>query len=147
MDHAIVSRTLQAPAADVWAVLMEPHSYPRWVVGARAFRGADTDWPADGSVFHHAVGLGPLQLKDHTKLLEHEDGRRVVLEARARPAGRAEVVLTLEEVPGGTEVVMRERATTGPGAYVPQRLHDALVGRRNREGLRRLADLVAEQRS
>jgi uncharacterized protein YndB with AHSA1/START domain len=146
MRYATVTRTMSVPRGDVWATLMEPHSYPRWVVGARAYRGADDAWPAPGSVFHHAVGLGPLQLKDHTKLLELDEGTRVVLEARARPAGRAEVVLTLEDAEEGTRVVMRERAVSGPGAYVPQAVHDALTERRNREALRRLRDLAAEQR-
>jgi uncharacterized protein YndB with AHSA1/START domain len=145
MDHATVSRTIAASRPAVWRTLMEAHSYPRWVVGARAFRGVDESWPSPGAVFHHAVGLGPLQLKDHTKLLEHDGSTRVELEARARPAGRAEVVLELDDASDGTRVTMHERAVSGPGAYVPQPLHDALTRRRNREALRRLAEVVAEQ--
>jgi uncharacterized protein YndB with AHSA1/START domain len=145
VDFAVVETIIQQPVERVWAALMEPGNYPRWVVGARKFRGADSSWPEPGSAFHHAVGIGPLQLKDHTKLLELDEGVRVVLEARARPAGRAEVELTLEDVPGGTCVIMRERAVTGPGAYVPQPLHDALTKRRNHQGLQRLGEVVAQQ--
>lgn len=144
-QHATVERTLTHPTDAVWRTLMEPQSYPRWVVGARKYRGCDESWPAPDAAFYHAVGLGPLQLKDETRMLEHDDGSRVVLEARARPAGRAEVVLELEEVPAGTLVRMHERATRGPGAYVPQSVHDALTRRRNREALRRLSEVVAEQ--
>jgi uncharacterized protein YndB with AHSA1/START domain len=146
MEPATVSRFVDAPLASVWKTLMEPHSYPRWVVGARAFRGADDSWPSTGARFYHAVGLGPLQLKDETKLLDREERSRVVLEARARPAGRAEVVLELEPHGDGTRVTMHERAVSGPGSHVPQPLHDALTRRRNREALRRFAQLVAEQR-
>jgi uncharacterized protein YndB with AHSA1/START domain len=145
MDHATVSRTIDATPAAVWKTLMEPHSYPRWVVGARAFRGADESWPSSGAAFYHAVGLGPLQLKDETKLMDRDEGTRVMLEARARPAGRAEVVLELEKEGAGTRVTMHERAVTGPGSYVPQPLHHALTRRRNRESLRRFAEVVAEQ--
>jgi uncharacterized protein YndB with AHSA1/START domain len=145
MRHATVSRTLEAPRTAVWSTLMEPGTYPRWVVGARAFRGADASWPSPGSAFYHAVGLGPLQLKDETKLLDRDEGVRVRLEARARPAGRAEVVLELEDAADGTRITMHERAVSGPGAYVPQRFHDVLTRRRNQEGLRRFAELVAER--
>lgn len=144
-EHATVARTMRASRDAVWRVLMEPRNYPRWVVGARKYRGCDESWPAPNSAFYHAVGLGPLELQDDTRLIEHDEGTRIVLEARARPAGRAAVVLELEEVSNGTLVRMHERAIRGPGAYVPQPLHDVLTRHRNREGLRRLSELVAEQ--
>ena len=62
--------------------------------------------------------------------------------ARARPAGRARVTITLEDDDGGTRVHMEEHAVTGPGAYLPRLLHDPFINVRNSRALRRLSRLV-----
>ncbi len=73
----------------VFEVLRDPACYPRWVVGAKRFRFADPGFPAPGTRFHHAVGLGPFEVKDHTQVLEFDAPRFVKLRARARPVGTA----------------------------------------------------------
>lgn len=138
-----VEAELRAAPELVWEALMTASDYPRWIVGAQAFRGESDDWPAPGSRFHHAVGIGPVRLRDTTSLLEVDDGRRVALEARARPTGRARVEIELTPAADGhTRVSMSERAISGPGRLVPAALHDPVIRLRNREALRRLARLV-----
>ena len=57
-----------------FAVLIDPETYPRWLIGATAIRDIDDDWPAPGSKFHHVVGVGPLQIPDDTEVLAIEPG-------------------------------------------------------------------------
>src|SRR5215216_93481 len=94
------------PPERVWEVLADPRCYPRWVVGAKRFRAADPDFPAPGTRFHHAVGLGPLELKDHTQVVAFEAPRRVVLKARARPMGTATVTIEVRPEDGGSNVTL-----------------------------------------
>lgn len=135
-------RRIQASVDEVWAVLLEPSNYPRWVVGARRFRGADDEWPRPGARFRHTVGIGPIEIGDDTQVLDIEDRRRIVLEARARPAGRARVALHLDPEADGTRVRMYEKAVRGLAAYLPELVQRPFIDLRNREGLRRLALLV-----
>src|SRR4051794_36051902 len=106
---------IDAPPALVYATLMDAGSYPEWLVGAQKVRGVDRSWPKPGARFHHRIGYGPLALNDNTKLVDTEPDRRVVLEARARPLGRARVELELRPKSKGrrTKVVMTERTTSG----------------------------------
>jgi uncharacterized protein YndB with AHSA1/START domain len=141
------NRTLmQAPPDTVFDVLCDADNYPRWVVGASAIRDVDTDWPAAGTAFHHRLGVGPLTVADETRVVEIERPHRLVLHAKARPAGSARVTLELEPAPSGTRVTLVE----DPGdlltrlAFTP--LTHLLVRVRNAESLRRLKRL-AEQRA
>jgi hypothetical protein len=125
-------------------VLADAWTYEHWVVGCKQIRNVDATWPDPGATFHHSVGLGPLTVRDSTTVLESAAPARLVMRARARPAGVARVELDLAERDGGTEVVMTERPISGPPALVHNPLQDWLIDRRNREGLRRLKRL-AEQ--
>lgn len=138
--------TIQVAAAPdrVFAVLADAWTYERWVVGCKAIRDVDDTWPAPGATFHHSVGIGPLTVRDTTTVLESDPPRRLVLRARARPAGVARVELDLAERDGGTEVTMLERPISGPPALLHNPVQDWLIDRRNQEGLRRLKRL-AEQ--
>jgi uncharacterized protein YndB with AHSA1/START domain len=126
----------------VFEVLSDPACYPRWVVGAKRFRAADPGFPAPGTRFHHAVGLGPLEVRDHTQVVAFETPRRVVLKARARPVGTATVTIEVRAEDGGSHVTLLE----GPGDAVSRiffnPLTDPLIRRRNDESLRRLRALV-----
>src|SRR5947209_6120364 len=55
---AYASREIAASTADVYAVLIDPRSYPSWLPGAEGIREVDADWPAPGSRFHHRVRFG-----------------------------------------------------------------------------------------
>lgn len=138
-------RVVAAPPERVWDVLADGWLYPTWVVGASRMRDVDDTWPQVGSRLYHSVGVWPALLDDHTEVLECEPGRRLVLRARAWPAGEARVEMELHPADGGTEVVMREDATSGPGTLMPKPLRDAQLTWRNTESLRRLS-FIAEHR-
>lgn len=141
-----VVRYALASPEEVFATISDPRTYPRWLVGAREIRSVEADWPAPGSRFHHRVGVaGPLTVADNTEVKEVDPPRRLVLEARARPIGRASVTFRLSEDvrPDGRQVtrIEMEEAPIGLlGALRPvlQPLTDA----RNRASLNALvADL------
>lgn len=135
---ATTHNQIDAPPERVFAVLADPKSYADWVVGSDAIRDADPNWPAVGSRFHHRVGVGPLKVNDHTEVVDVEPPRRIVLHARARPAGTALVTLRLEPRDGGTYVTMRETAGDALSHLAINPLTDRLVHMRNVESLRRL---------
>lgn len=144
---AFTSVEFEATAADVFAVLIDPTTYPRWLVGAEAIRAVDADWPAPGSRFHHRVGFGPLALQDSTKVLEVETDRVLRLAVRARPlisavvtfrlvgdAARRCCVLTWEEEPAQRRL----------GALV-RPLFDPMTHLRNHRSGRRLVAVVHQR--
>ena len=137
---------IAAPPSAVYDVLLDPTCYPGWVVGAKDIRDVDEEWPEIGARFHHSLGVGPLTLNDSTKILEKVAGERVVLEVRARPAGRGKVVLDLEAAADGrTHVVMEEVVISGPASLLPGLLIDPAMKTRNAESLRRLRRLSEER--
>lgn len=99
---------IDATPAEVFEFLSDPYNFPKWVVGAAGVRDHDEDFPAVGSRFHHKVGTWPLNVKDHTEVVEVDPPRRLVLKAKARPLGTAVIELDLRESPGGTELRMEE---------------------------------------
>jgi uncharacterized protein YndB with AHSA1/START domain len=134
---------IDAPPERVFAVLADWRSYGHWVVGSRFMRGVDPGFPAAGTRFHHQVGIGPLHLNDHTKVLEVDQPHHLVLKAKARPLfGTAIVDLRMEPRDGGTHVVMREDPGDPITAFVFNPLTHLLVRGRNVESLRRLKELA-----
>lgn len=123
-------------------MLCDPSSYGYWVVGSDTIRDADDGWPQAGTKIHHRVGVGPFKLNDDTEAKQSDPPRRLVLHARARPFGTARVELQLEPEGTSTRVVMVEE----PGDRLSRLLHnpvaDRLLHHRNREALRRLAELA-----
>jgi hypothetical protein len=135
-----------APVEVVWSVLADPFAYPEWVVGAQRARAADPGWPAPGSRLHHRVGIGPLSVRDRTTVIEADPPRRSVLDAAARPLGRARVEICLHAEGDGTRVVMVEDPS---GFTAPLRLNpaiQALIKLRNVEALRRFRDIAERRR-
>ncbi len=126
----------------VFAVLADWRSYGDWVVGSRHMRGADPGFPAAGTRFHHQVGVGPLHLNDHTKVLEVDQPRKLILKAKARPLGTAVVDMTMEPEGTGTRVIMREDPGDTLSAFVFNPLTHLLVRGRNTESLDRLKRLA-----
>ena len=138
-----VSRLLDADPDRVFAVLSDGWLYPAWVVGAVRMRDVDPEWPSVGSRLHHSVGAWPLLIDDETVVVHCEPGSRLVLQARAWPAGEATVDLRVEPLPNGrSRVTMHEDAGHGPGRLVPGPVRAIAVRVRNREALRRLAFLA-----
>jgi hypothetical protein len=139
---AVVRRRIDATPEQVWSVLANGWVYPTWVVGASRMREVEPSWPATGSRLHHSVGVWPLLVDDTTQVLESDPHRLLRLNARAWPAGDAEVLVQLEPDGRGTVVTMREDARSGPAVLVPRPLRQAGIVPRNRESLRRLAYLA-----
>lgn len=133
---------INASPSAVYRVLSDAYCYPRWVVGARRVRRVDGNFPEAGSRFHHAVGVWPIELKDHTEVVDAEPDRRLVLSARARPATVASIDLRLESEGDRTRVVMVEEAQQGPVSMLPKPVRDVLIGFRNAWSLSRLKGLV-----
>ena len=140
-----VERTMSCSRDAVFAVLLDPRTYPHWLVGARDIRDVDEDWPAPGSAFHHRVGLiGPLKVSDLSKVIEIDEPERLSLEVRARPFGRGRATFTLAEGPDvavPTTVVVLDEVPIG--LLAPTRpLVDPITDRRNRTSLAQLEDHV-----
>lgn len=126
----------------VFGVLLTPEAYPQWVVGARRIRGVDPDWPKEQSAFHHTVGVWPVLVEDHTRILEADRPSRLKLRARAWPFGEADVTIRLESRGERTLVTLHEEPVEGPVRTVWNRFADAAGHVRNSISLVRLKRLA-----
>jgi uncharacterized protein YndB with AHSA1/START domain len=145
---AMVELVIQAPPQRVWEVLRDGWTYSDWVVGTAHMREVDPHWPAPGARLHHKAGPWPLSLKDSSTVLSSDEPRSLVLEAGLWPLGEARVSMTL--IPEGsraTRVTMDERFTDGPLVGLRNKLSDLVLHGRNKEALRRLADLAVRRRA
>ena len=139
-------QAIAATPEEIFAVLADAHTYEHWVVGCDDIRAVEGDWPAVGSKFFHTVGVGPIKTKDNTKVLEVDAPHKLVLEARARPAGIAKVTFCLVPVEGGTEVSIEEHPIRGLAKTIDNPIQDGLIKVRNVETLRRLEKQVLQRR-
>ena len=133
---------MQVPPDAVWATLASSGCYADWVVGSKRIRGADAEWPAPGTRFHHTIGVGPLTISDHTESLEADAPSLLRMRTKARPLGTATVTLQMMAQDGGTLVRMTE---TPDGVLRLLELNPAfhlLAKARNRESLARLERLA-----
>jgi uncharacterized protein YndB with AHSA1/START domain len=146
MGMAVNTTRINASPAQTFAVLSDGWMYTNWVVGTSHMRAVEADWPAKGSRLFHASGVWPMAMRDETVVEEIEPDRRLVLLARGRPFGEARIVIELEEDGDGTRVTMHETPVSGPGEWLHNPLSEALLVRRNTEGLARLT-AVAERRT
>jgi len=139
---------IEATADEVFAVLADPYSYEHWVVGCDDIRGTDGDWPNVSSRFFHTVGVGPIKIKDSTKVIAVNSPHRLILEARARPAGIAKVIFELAPADDGrtTDVTIEEFPIRGFAKRIDNAVQDRLIGARNIETLRRLTKQVEQRR-
>jgi uncharacterized protein YndB with AHSA1/START domain len=144
IHSARTTRDLRATPERVWQLLADGRRYADWVVGASHVRKVEPAWPVVGSKIHHTIGVWPLHLRDTTAVEECEMGSRLVLEARARPFGRARVEIVLQEIPTGTRIVMTEGARSPSVARWSNLWLAPLIHVRNVEALRRLATLCEE---
>ncbi len=135
-------RRLNCSPEQVFAVLNDGWMYPLWVVGASRMRDVDDGWPAPGTKLHHSFGVWPALIDDSTEVLEIEPGKRLVLEARGWPVGKARVEISVRPNGNGSLVTIAEDATGGPARLVPESIRQASIDFRNRETLRRLGYLA-----
>ena len=142
---ACTDRSFTASPDQIWAVMADPYTYEYWVVGTKDIRTADGTWPEQGSTLQHTSGLGPLNLKDSTKVIESDPPRRLVLEARGRPLGIARVEIELKPQGSSTMVTMTEFAVRPALAKRLNPILNPFLHTRNLEALRRLEDLTLER--
>ncbi len=133
---------IDAPPERVFAVLADADAYGTWVVGSKYIRGADPGFPAKGTRFHHAFGVGPLTVKDHTVVVDVAPPRRLVLRAKARPFGTALITLIVDRDGSGSRVTIIVDAGDPLTRLVFNPLTHLLVKGRNVESLRRLKELA-----
>lgn len=105
---------IEAPPQRVFDVLVDPRTYPEWLVGAQHIRAVDDAWPAPGAQFHHRIGVGPLTVPGSTSVRRSDAPHELVLAAGMGPFGEASVRFVLEQVGDGTEVTVEEEPVRGP---------------------------------
>lgn len=133
---------ISAPPEAVFRLLADPTTYSDWVVGSAQIRHADGHWPAIGSVFGHSVGKSPLTLSDRTEVLDAEPPVMLKLRAHARPLPSATIAFNLQPERAGTRITMIEKPSHPVLSLLAGPLGHAALAARNRETLRRLAELV-----
>ncbi|TDC72335.1 SRPBCC family protein [Micromonospora sp. KC606] len=146
---AIVDAVIEAPPQQVFDVLTDGWTYSDWVVGTVHVRDVDADWPAVGAQLHHRTGPWPFSLEDSSTVLVCEPPGRLVIRAGLWPAGEAVVEFILEPVGDGfaTRVRIGEDFAAGPLRWIRNKLNDLVLHQRNKETLRRLADIATRQKA
>ena len=141
-----MEQLVQAPPERVFAVLRDGWTYSDWVVGTAHIRDVDPRWPAPGATLHHKAGPWPFSLRDHTVVLACEEPRELILQPHLWPLGEVRVRIRLTPAgDGATKVTMDEEFDAGPLRWMRNKINDLLLHRRNRESLRRLADLATKR--
>jgi hypothetical protein len=139
-----VKVTMPVDARTAWDVVSDPETYPTWLVGAVEMRAVDDGWPAPGTSFHHRVGLGgPITINDSSTSLAVDPPRLLVLEARARPLGRAYVEMEVRPLGDRCEVVIREGMLRPLRPLTP--VAQPLIMMRNRKSLQRLHEFLKDR--
>lgn len=142
------SEVIEASPRQVFSVLVDPTTYPRWLVGARRVRSVDGNWPEVGSSFHHSIGLGPARVAGSTSVRRCREPEELVLGAGMGPLGEASVRFELVPTSAGTLVRLEEEPARGAVRGV-WRLARPLVKLglwgRNAASLEALARVVREQ--
>jgi uncharacterized protein YndB with AHSA1/START domain len=127
----------------VFEVLADGWTYSDWVVGSAHIRNVDPEFPKAGSRLHHMVGPWPLTIKDNSLVLECEAPYMLLLKVKAWPLGAGKVRFVLTPVGDkSTRITMTEDFTEGPLIAARNMINDVLLNGRNKESLRRLADLA-----
>jgi hypothetical protein len=140
--------TIKATPDRVFAVLADGWTYSDWVVGSAHIRAVDPGYPTPGTAIHHKVGPWPLSVKDKSEVIDCEQDRMLLLRVGLWPWGAGRVRLSLTPTgAAATRVTMVEDFPEGPSRYLHTKLHDVFLYWRNRESLRRLADLATRRES
>jgi hypothetical protein len=140
------TRVMDVGADRVFAVLADGWTYSDWVVGTAHIRDVDADWPSPGAEIHHKAGPWPFSIKDRSTSLECEPGRLLVLKVKLWPLGAGLARIVLDRLGADTtRVTIYEQFTEGPLIGLRNKVNDVMLHYRNRETLRRLADLAARR--
>lgn len=132
---------IRARRRKVFKHLMNPYTYPGWLVGAKEIRGVDGKWPKPGAAFHHSLSPAGT-VKDKTKILDVKRPELLVLEAFARPFGIGRVSFKLASRGRSTLLTMHEEPENGTKLRLLKPLLDPLIEMRNRKSLRQLRRMI-----
>lgn len=138
-------RTIPAHPETVFEFLIDPDTYPRWLIGAEEVRAVDRGWPNPGSRFHHTVGIGPFRYPDASRVVAIEAPNRLVLSVRASPLVRAIVTFELRGDEHATVLCLQEEPETRVIGDLVRPVMDPLTHVRNHRSLANFARVVAER--
>jgi carbon monoxide dehydrogenase subunit G len=143
MSLVQASITIAAPPAEVWEMVMDPHSLGEWVTIHRKLLQADSGPPRVGYAMDQQIHIRGVSLDVHWKLVECRPLQLAVWEGRgpARSRARSEYILKAEN--GGTRFEYRNEfhAPLGPIGAVVSR---ALVGGIPQRETTRTLDLLRD---
>jgi uncharacterized protein YndB with AHSA1/START domain len=140
MKPTVCEQSFEIPSTEVFAVLIDPTTFPDWLVGTKRIREVSTDWPEPGSYFTHTVGFGPLKIPDRTTLRDVESPRLLVLYVRARPL--IEAVVRFDVIANGLNCILQMSETPAGGYKIVAPLARPLIKARNERSLRRLKQVI-----
>jgi hypothetical protein len=130
----------------VFAVLADGWTYSDWVVGTAHIRQVDPDYPTPGTAIHHKAGPWPVSVRDSTVVIDCEQDRMLLLRVGLWPLGEGRVHLALTPVgDSATRVTLVEYFPEGPLRWLHTKVNDVALHWRNKESLRRLADLATRR--
>ena len=141
---AYLCRAFDAPKQVLFDLLVDPTTYPKWLIGAEEIRDVDDTWPAPGSRFHHRVGIGPITLADHSEVVDIVHGEMLRLHVRARPLIGAYVTFRVVGDGDCCVVTMEEEPSRKVIGNLVRPLLDPSIHMRNHRSLCRLDAVVGE---
>jgi hypothetical protein len=143
---AKVEQLVNARPERVFAVLADGWTYSDWIVGTAHIRAVDASWPQVGSRLFHKAGPWPISLRDITTVTECEPPRLLAMKLRLWPLGAGIARFELEQVADRTtRVTLYEEFSEGPLKALQTKINDMALHLRNKEALRRLADLATRR--
>ena len=127
----------------VFDVLADPRQYGYVVVGSKNIRDWDERWPSEGVAVPPHGRIRPAQREGPDRGgRARRSTKRLELIARGRPLGKARVTFELKGAGGGTRVTMVEDPLIPKAVHMMLPAFHAFTRLRNRETLRRLAELA-----
>lgn len=146
---AHVCRSFDAAPHDVFSVIADPGTYPDWLLGASTIRRIDGNFPSPGARFHHAVGIRPFVLLDHSEVLDVEPDRSLTMHVKGRPLITARVTFRIvgdADDPERSVLSVEEEPMIRSIGNVVRPALDPMTHFRNHRSLRRMEPLVMERK-
>lgn len=148
MSLVTASIVIDAPAQDVWDMVMDPKSLGEWVTIHRRLLHADEGPPRVGYEMDQQIHLRGVTVDVRWKLAQCEPGRLAVWEGRGPARSRAHTEYVLSPNDGSTRFDYRNefRAPLGPvGAIVSRALVGGMPEREAKRTLQRLQERMSER--
>ncbi len=137
---AITEQAFSVSASTLFDTLVNPDTYPHWLVGTRRIRRVSDDWPQPASYFEHTVGFGPIAIPDRTTVRAIDQPSMLEMLVRARPVLEAVVRFEVASSSAGCTLTMEE---TPVGVYkVFSAVAQPLIRARNERSMKRLQSFV-----